>query len=143
MSATGLTQAITTGDDRAREGGVDTLGGVDGAVAVLIEAASAARDHGAKGTDDQCAFRAAAVAHDVDGDRGNALGRKRARHREHPALLAVGEAVPEDCDRPSRGGGRARRDEEIEVDRLVPLRRRLAGSRRHRRDVLLGRLVVR
>src|SRR5262249_41527677 len=48
----------------------------DGAVAVLIEAASAARDHGAQGTDDPCAFRAAAVAHDVDGDRGNALGRK-------------------------------------------------------------------
>src|SRR5205807_1875191 len=76
-------------------------------------------------------------------DAGEGVRGERRRDRERRAVLAVAKAVAEDHDRPTAGGRRSRRQDELELQRVLPLRPRLAEQRAHGRDEALRGLVVR
>ena len=99
----------------------DAFGRVDRAVAVLVD--SRGRRPGTSTAGERRAAtctseRPAAVADDVDRDRGDPGPAERGRDGPGRAVLRVREAVAEDRHRPAAGGLGAGRDEERELDEV-------------------------
>ena len=120
----GLSEAVAVRDQRVRREGVDALGRVDRRIRVLVDAAAAGgKDDGRAGgaVDDQRPERAAAVADDVDRDRGDPTPCQRRGDQERARVLVVAEAVPEDRDRPAAGRRCPGGQEEVEVEAVRPL----------------------